>query len=312
MPRSNKFVKFDDIPLAQLFLGKSNVRTENIEEGLDDLAEHIYANGLLETIVVFDIRDLKEDHPLYESRKDFLKKKKTHEVLAGQRRFNAFLKLMTDFPKEGWDTIPCHIRVPPDDEDDAKAISVGENLTQLPMTLADSIDACDALYKKYNDEKTISRKYGISVRLVKKYVKFARLPKILQDNLSAFHKQPKTAMNIALDAVDALDYTKDGDQPVEKVYEFAKKLGAKKKIAEEDYKKLKKAGEENKNKTLDEINEKANKMRNPKMYKVVLDPDDSDDLQESAKKQGNEPEVEAAEIVHDGLKTRLSKDQKSE
>ena len=53
-------------------------------------------------------------------------------------------------------------------------------------------------------------------------------------------------------------------------------------------------------------------MRNPKMYKVVLDPDDSDDLQESAKKQGNEPEVEAAEIVHDGLKTRLSKDQKSE
>ena len=70
MPRSNKFIKFDDIPLAQLFLGKSNVRTENIEEGLDDLAEHIYANGLLETIVVFDIRDLKEDHPLYESRKD--------------------------------------------------------------------------------------------------------------------------------------------------------------------------------------------------------------------------------------------------
>jgi len=170
LPRSNKFVKFDDVPLAQLFLGKSNVRTENIEEGLDDLAEHIYANGLLETIVVFDIRDLKEDHPLYESRKDFLKKKKTHEVLAGQRRFNAFLKLMTDFPKEGWDTIPCHVRVPPDDEDDAKAISVGENLTQLPMTLADSIDACDALYKKYNDEKTISRKYGISVRLVKKYV----------------------------------------------------------------------------------------------------------------------------------------------
>ena len=55
MPRSNKFIKFDDIPLAQLFLGKSNVRTENIEEGLDDLAEHIYANGLLETIVVFDI-----------------------------------------------------------------------------------------------------------------------------------------------------------------------------------------------------------------------------------------------------------------
>ena len=32
-------------------------------------------------------------------------------------------------------------------------------------------------------------------------------------------------MNIALDAVDALDFTKDGDQPVEKVYEFAKEIG---------------------------------------------------------------------------------------
>ena len=76
----------------------------------------------METIVVFDIRDLKEDHPLYEARKDFLKKKKkTHEVLAGQRRFNAFLKLMTDFPKEGWDTIPCHIRVPPDGDGELAA-----------------------------------------------------------------------------------------------------------------------------------------------------------------------------------------------
>ena len=177
---------------------------------------------------------------------------------------------------------------------------------------ADLIDVVTEIWKKYQSMDIITRKFGIPKNVIRKYVKFARLPKLLQDNLSAFHKQPKTAMNIALDAVDALDFTKDGDQPVEKVYEFAKKLGEKKKIAEEDYKKLKKAGEENKNKTLDEINEKANKMRNPKMYKVVLDPDDSDNLQESAKKQGNEPEVEAAEIVHDGLKTRLSKDQKSE
>ena len=294
MHSSDKFIKFDDIPLAKINLGKNSVRTENVEEGLDDLAEHIAKHGLLEPIVVCKGDDEK------------------YEILSGRRRFHAHEKLNKAYPGEGWDTIPCHIRVPPDGDGERMAISLGEGLTQLPMTLEDCIDACNTLYQKYADEKLVAEKFGISVRLVKKYVKFARLPKLLQDNLSAFHKQPKTAMNIALDAVDALDYTKDGDQPVEKVYEFAKKLGAKKKIAEEDYKKLKKAGEENKNKTLDEINEKANKMRNPKMYKVVLDPDDSDDLQESAKKQGNEPEVEAAEIVHDGLKTRLSKDQKSE
>ena len=294
MARTNKFKEFKDIPLDKLYLGKSNVRTENVEEGLDDLAEHIAKHGLLEPIVVCKGDDEK------------------YEILSGTRRFHAHEKLNKAYPGEGWDKIPCHIRVPPDGDGERMAISLGEGLTQLPMTLEDCVDACNALYQKYNDEKLVAGMFGISVRLVKKYVKFARLPKLLQDNLSAFHENPKAAMNIALDAVDALDYTKDGDQPAEKVYELAKKLGAKKKIAEEDYKKLKKAGEENKNKTLDEINEKANKMRNPKMYKVVLDPDDSDDLQESAKKQGNEPEVEAAEIVHDGLKTRLSKDQKSE
>ena len=34
-------------------------------------------------------------------------------------------------------------------------------------------------------------------------------------------------MNIAIEAIDALDYTKDGDTPVEKVFEFAKMLGEK-------------------------------------------------------------------------------------
>ena len=294
MARTNKFKEFKDIPLAQLYLGKSNVRTENVEEGLDDLAEHIAKHGLLEPIVVCKGDDEK------------------YEILSGTRRFHAHEKLNKAYPGEGWDKIPCHIRVPPDGDEERKAISLGEGLTQLPTTLEDCINAIDALYQKYADEKLVARKYGISVRLVKKYVKFARLPKILQENLSAFHKQPKTAMNIALDAVDALDYTKDGEQPVEKVYELAKKLGAKKKIAEEDYKKLRKAGEENKQKSLDEINKKANEMRNPKMFKVVLEPDDSDDLDESAKKQGNEPEVEAAEIIHDALPTRLSRDQKSE
>ncbi len=301
MPRSNKFIKFDDIPLAQLYLGKSNVRTENIEEGLDDLAEHIYANGLLETIVVFDIRDLKEDHPLYESRKDFLKKKKTHEVLAGQRRFNAFLKLMTDFPKEGWDTIPCHIRVPPDDEEERTAMSLGEGLTQLPMTLEDCIDACNALYQKYADEKLVAEMFGISVRLVKKYVKFARLPKLLQDNLSAFHENPKAAMNIALDAVDALDYTKDGDQPAEKVYELAKKLGAKKKISQEEYMKMRLASQENPELPIDEIEEMAEKLSQPKRYAIVLSIEQEEKLVKIAKKLGKDRDQFIADLLEHAL-----------
>ena len=47
----------------------------------------------------------------------------------------------------------------------------------------DAIDAVATLYDQYNDERTVSKRFGISVTLVKKYVKFSRLPKLIQDNL---------------------------------------------------------------------------------------------------------------------------------
>lgn len=309
MARQNKFLKFDDIPLDKLIVGPGNVRTENVEESLDDLAQHIYVNGLLEAIVVFNVDDLDSNHELFEARKDH---KGKFEILAGQRRLNAFLKLDKEHSGEGFDKIPCHIRIPPENDEEAKAISIGENLTQLPMTLADAIDAVDYLYKKYNDEKIIARKHGISVNLVKKYVKFARLPKLLQDNLGAFHKSPKTAMNLALEAVDALDYTKDGEVPEKKVYEFAKMLGEKRKKSLEEYTKLKQAGEKNPKKSLEEIEKESYKIRNPKKYGVVLEPEVSDDLEESASISGNSPEEEAHDIIVDGLKTRLAKDTKTD
>ena len=154
MVRVSKFIKFDDIELKKLYVGKSNFRTENVNEGIEELMDHIYVNDLLETIVVYAVDDLKEDNDMLESRKD-KQGKGLFEILAGQRRFAAFKKLDKKYPGEGFEKIPCHIRRPPDDELDAKAISIGENLTQLPVTLADAIDACDTLFKKYGDEREI-------------------------------------------------------------------------------------------------------------------------------------------------------------
>jgi hypothetical protein len=228
MARANKFIKFDDIELKKLYVGKSNFRTENVNEGIDELMDHIYVNDLLETIVVYAVDDLKEDNDMLESRKD-KQGKGLFEILAGQRRFAAFKNLDKKYPGEGFEKIPCHIRRPPDDELDAKAISIGENLTQLPVTLADAIDACDVLFKKYGDVKIVAKKYGISEKIVKKYVKFARLPKLLQDNLATINKNPKAAMTLAIEATDILNWFKDGDVPPEKVLELAKKLGEKKK-----------------------------------------------------------------------------------
>ncbi len=93
MSSRNKFIKFDYIPLDKLAVGKSNVRTENVtdEDALNDLAEHIEKHGLLEPIVVFDIKSLSSEHPLYPTRKDVPQQ---YEILAGQRRFTAFKNIL--------------------------------------------------------------------------------------------------------------------------------------------------------------------------------------------------------------------------
>ena len=136
---------------------------------------------------------------------------------------------------------------------------------------ADLIDAVTEIWKKYQNMDIITRKFGIPKNVIRKYVKFARLPKLLQDNLSVFHKNPKTAMNVALDAVDALDYKPAGKVKVKKVFDLAKKLGKAKSKSRNDYKTLKRAAEKNPNKSLKEIEKIAGKIRPPKTVKILFE-----------------------------------------
>ena len=299
----NKFQKFDYIELDKLYVGLGNVRVENAtdEEELENLAEHIGQHGLLEPIVVFDVNEIDSSHPLYETRKDNANK---FEILAGQRRWSAFKKLNAENPGEGWDKIPCHLRSAPDNEEDAKSISLGEGLTQLPYTLNDIIDACDFLFKKFSDPKIVAKKTGISTVLVNRYVKFARLPDLLKDNLGAIMKSPKTAVNLAVEASDALTWSPDSEISEEKVFELAKKLGEKKKKSQADYKKLKQAAEENPKASLETIEEEALKIMNPVAYKITLDAKLAKKLVATAEKHGKEPEDEAVDLIEFGLNRR--------
>jgi ParB/RepB/Spo0J family partition protein len=301
MSSKNKFIKFDYIPLGQLAVGQSNVRTENVNDmdALTDLAEHIERHGLLEPIVVFDIKSLDSEHPLYSTRKDVPEQ---YEILAGQRRFTAFKKVLNvNYPDEGWDKIPCHIREAPDNETDAKAISLGEGLTQLPFTLADSINACDDLFKVYNDEKIVHKKTGISTNLIKRYVKFNRLPALVQDNLPMIHKNNKTAVNLAVAAADALRWSKAGPVSEEKVLELAERYGVKKAKSQADYKKIIRAAQENPDKTVIEIEKISVELEEPVVVKVVLEAPTYSHLDSYAKDQGKDPEDQAAELVEEGL-----------
>lgn len=300
---TNKFKKFDNIELDKLYVGTSNVRVENAtdEEELGILAEHIGKHGLLEPIVVFEVNELVPEHPLYDTR---IKNKNQFEILAGQRRWNAFKKLRKENPGEGWDKISCNVREPPDDEVDAKAISLGEGLTQLPYTMTDIIDACDTLFKKYNDPKIVAKMTGISDILVNRYVKFARLPKFIQDNLGSIHKSPKTAVNLAVEAADALAWSKNSQVSEQKVYDLAVKLGEKKKKSQEEYKKLKQAAEENPKQSLEKIEEESLKIMSPVMRKLILDAKTDNRLKLAAERNGHDPEDEAVELIEYGLDKR--------
>jgi ParB/RepB/Spo0J family partition protein len=302
----NKFKKFDYIELDTLYVGLSNVRTENVndEDEIANLAEHIGQHGLLEPIVVFEVDDLSEGHPLFDSRKEYSGK---FEILAGQRRWTAFKELNKNNPGKGWDKIPCHIREPPDDDIDAKAISLGEGLTQLPFTLADTMNACNELFKVHNDVKIVSKKTGISQMLVKRYVKFKRLPNLVQEKLGEISKSPKTATVIAVEAFDALSGG-GVDVDEEKVLTLAKKLGEKKKKSQEDYKKMKQAAEENPSQSIEKIEEESLKITNPKKLTLMLAAPTNKKLEDAAEEHGVSPEDEAEDIIETGLGIRQSND----
>mgnify|MGYP001171724601 CR=1 FL=1 len=304
---SNKFKDFRNIKLDDLYIGPSNVRVENVDDvdAIADLAEHIGMHGLLEPIVVFDNRELDEDHDLYESRKDYKEKKEFFEILAGQRRWIAFKKLREDGGK-GWEKIPCHIREAPKDDGDAKAISLGEGLTQLPFTLADTQNACNELFEIHNDAKIVSKKTGISIQLVNRYVKYKRLDDIVKDGLTTIHKNPKMATRLAVEASDALTGSEEAPEP-EKILALAQKLGQKKTKSEEEYKKIKQAAEENPNESIETIEKEGEKIERPRKLSIILIAKTANKLDRAAEDHGVGPEDEAVDIIEEGLGIRQAK-----
>ena len=139
--------------------------------------------------------------------------------------------------------------------------------------------------------------------LVKRYVKFHRLPELLQENLDTIYpKAQKTAVNLAVEAADALDYIKDGDVPPEKVLELAKKLGEKKRKSQEEYKKLKQAAEENSKLSIDEIEKIAATIRHSKKYVIMLSSETEEKLAKAAEEHGMDPDQFIADLVEDGLR----------
>ena len=178
------------IPLDKILVHKFNVRTKDIDSGIDEIAASIKAIGLIQPISVF-----------------FNSEKNHYVVLAGQRRLNAYVKLNTDFPGEGFDKMKCIVMDEPKTSEEKIAFSLAENLTQLPMANTDLVKAVTDLYNVYRDYDMVRDRFGLTKYMVDKFVSLSRLPQTLID---------------AIRAVNALQWTKGGDVDVADVLELAK------------------------------------------------------------------------------------------
>jgi len=150
-----------DIPISKITISDLNVR-KNLDAGhedssLDDLAESIRENGLLNPITVIQKGDL-------------------YELVVGQRRFLACQSI-------GFDTIPAIIR---DDISDADGVTLSliENVHRADMHPIDKGRALQILYDTYGSYKRVSKESGLSTPTIKRYMSLLNLAPSIQEKLS--------------------------------------------------------------------------------------------------------------------------------
>lgn len=140
-----------ELDMKDLIIGKGQVRVKDVGKDIDELAESIRVMGLLEPIVVVPSTE-----------------KGKFEILTGQRRFLAHKQLKKK-------TIMATILDGALSEEDAKAISLTENLIRRDLSQKELIDACTSLYKKYGSFQAVADETGLKASLVSQFVKYDRL-----------------------------------------------------------------------------------------------------------------------------------------
>lgn len=167
-------MELQHIEITDLNTAAINVRKKGAKD-IADLVPSIKSLGILQPLLV---------------------RPKTHnedcegfEIVAGQRRYHALLKIAEE---ETIDPVPCIVM---DSNDDAKAIeaSLAENIARLPMDEIDQYKAFSALAKQGASIEDIAIQFGITERLIKQRLALGNLyPPIL----TAYHKEDISAATL--------------------------------------------------------------------------------------------------------------------
>lgn len=169
-----------EVPLDNIQLQGSNVRSDlnsqNSLENLDELAENIRVNGLMQPIV---LKGSPTDPPPY-------------DVIVGQRRFLAHKILNASTIKATFSGAVDDIQ--------ALLLSLSENMCRQEMNNEDVSQAVTRLYKHFGDEYEVQKRTGFSIRMIRSFLK---IEVQASDKIKALLNQQKISMADAKRAIDA-------------------------------------------------------------------------------------------------------------
>lgn len=264
-----KIVKYRDIPLDDLVIGKGQVRTQNLSKEVEDLATSIEAQGLLQPIVVCAAR---------ESGK--------WEILTGQRRFLAHKHLKRN-------VIAAAVLDERVEESQAKAISITENLIRRKLSGKELKDGIMYLYNHYATITDVVQATGLPRRSVQAYVKYPRL----LPELKKMVDDEKVDINIALKAQDAAtddDGASDPEAAVKLAQEMISMSGV-------QHQKIAKERKEHPDRPVDEVIEHAKTGAKVTQIVATLTQDTHAALRKFANEEGTNQDEAAATLIEEAL-----------
>ena len=263
-----KFTEFKEIPLNDLVISTGQARTVDLGADIEELAESINSQGLLQPIVVC---------PASEEGK--------WEILIGQRRFLAHKRLHKDNILAA--IIDEHVG-----KDEAKTISITENLIRRKLTNTELIDGITHLYNYYGTIKSVVEKTGLSRGIVQDYVKYPRLIREIKEMVD----HQGLNINVAIKAQDAATF--DDKIDVETAVKIAKEMEP---MTGVQRKKVVKQIKEDPKKPIEEVIEDAKGPSKVTQIFVTVSNDTLGALKQYARKENLTQDEAALDLLESGL-----------
>lgn len=266
-----RIVETRDIPLDDIVIGLAQVRLTNPGRGISELATSIKTKGQLQPIVVCPAETPGK-----------------YEVILGQRRFLALQEL-------GETTIRAQVLDERVDEDEAKILSLTENVMREDLSRKDKIDVSTALYKRYGTVRDVVAASGLPEKEVKQYVKYDRL----RPELKQLVDDAGMEINVALRAQDAAEA--GGEYNPEEAIVLAREMAG---MSGAQRKRLVQEREQNPGVPVEDIIEDAKEGSKVTQIVVTLGSQAHRALQEFARDEDSNQDDAAADLISEGLTTR--------